>query len=302
MGGVIESLIGVWQRLLGSLYRIEERQADLQAHNQAVIQSTVRYDMVAYPGEDYYLLQYWHWIAGYLESKHMPRAGSYLDAGCGQGRVTIRLADWCAPDGKVLGIDLSEIAVRRAETYATARQVGNASFAVSDILAFLRTCSDATYDAILFLEVSFFFPGFRQAIQEMRRVLKSGGLLFASFRPQYFNVLSSLRNGRRWHDVQTVLQSREGLLWGGNTSFTWQTSTEIRDLFATLGFDVLQRAGIGCCSGLPGEPHHGIASPARLGDSDREKLLSLELALGPALPDCGRYMLFVAEKCASDPA
>ncbi len=296
MKGTVPSLINVCQRALETLYRIQKRQADPRAHHQAVIRSTARYDMGARSGEDYYLQQYWHWISSYLESKHLPESGSYLDAGCGQGRVTVPLAQWCAPDAEVLGIDLSEKAVRQAAAYAASRQLRNASFSVADISSFLRTCPDASYDAIVFLEVSFFFPGFKLALQEMRRALRPGGLLFASFRPQYYNILASLRNGRRWHDVETVLHSREGLLWGGDTSFTWQTSSEVRDLFAALEFEVLQQVGIGCCSGLRGEPYYDILNPLDATDRERQKLLSLELALGPAVPDCGRYMLFVAGK------
>ena len=294
MRGAVPFLVNVCQRTLDILYRFEERQVDLKAHNQAVIRSTAHYDMVALPGEDYYAEQYWHWISSYLQSRHMPTTGSYLDAGCGQGRLSLRLAEWCDPDGKVLGVDLSEIAVRQASKYAAARKIRNANFVAADVCSFLHSCPAASCDAILFLEVSFFFPDFKAAIERMRSVLKPGGLLFASFRPQYFNLLSSLRNGRRWQDAHTVLHNREGRLWGGDNCFTWQTSPEIREFLTAGQWNVLECVGIGCCSGLAAEPHYDIIDPAVLNETERQKLLALELAVGKALPDCGRYMLVVA--------
>ncbi len=246
------------------------------------------YDMVTDPGEQYYLEQYWHWM-----SSHALRSGSFLDVGCGYGRVALRLAEWCSANGSVLGIDNDNPKIVQARRYAADRKLSNLKFETADILPFLRDCPKAYYDAVLFLEVAFFYPDFAAAISEIRRALKPQGLLFASFRPLYFNLLYSLRQGF-WEDAGKLLRERQGNLWGGEKCMTWQTSAEIRGLLADQGFEVLKLVGIGCCSGTMGDPLLEVANPKELGPRERQQLLSTEIALGESMPDCGRYILAIA--------
>ncbi len=248
------------------------------------------YDMVADPAEQYYLEQYWHWMAGFA-----PQSGSYFDLGCGYGRVALRLAEWCSPNGAVLGIDNDSPKIEQARRYAADRKLTNLKFETAEILPFLRTCPKDSYDGALFLEVSFFFPEFAAAISEIQRVLKPGGVLFASFRPQYFNILFCLRHGF-WEDAEKVLRDRQGNLWGGETCMTWQTSSEIRDLLARHGVEVLKLIGIGCCSGTLGDPLFDVANPKELSSLERRRLLDVEIGLAESLPDAGRYILAIGKK------
>jgi SAM-dependent methyltransferase len=289
----MKTLSRFWNRLRRSRPQ-ETRQFD----NLSVMRNATKYHTRAHPGEDYYREQYWHWIEKYLESQGLPKDGNYLDAGCGPGRMAVRFAKWAA-EGKVLGIDLAEAAIQEATRHAKETGTPNSTFAVGEMCSFLQNQPDGFCDAIMFLEAAFFFPEFRSALAKMARVLKPGGLLFASFRPQYFYLLATLKNGRRWQEAAMVLERREGRLWGGHGCFTWQTNEDARDILSAAGLEVLERIGIGCCSGLAGDPLSDILNPAVASDLDRKNLLSLELAIGKALPDCGRYMLFVARKPAA---
>lgn len=247
------------------------------------------YDMVADPAEQYYLEQYWHWM-----SSHIPRSGSVLDLGCGYGRFAIRLAEWCSQGGDVLGIDNSDPKIVQARRYAQDRNLSNVKFETADLLSFLKACPTATCDAVVFLEVAFFFAEFAAAITEIKRVLKPRGLLFASFRPQYFNILLSVQYGF-WEDAVRAVHERQAHLWGSERCLTWQTSSEVRHLLAAQEFEILRLVGIGVCSGSMGDPLRNVANPKELDPDARRQLLSLETALGESLPDCGRYMLAIAK-------
>jgi SAM-dependent methyltransferase len=109
-----------------------------------------------------------------------PRPGErVLDAGCGRGGSTVRIA---ARGADVVGIDLLPENVAEAE----ARFGGDprVRFAVGDVTR-LAGCtadvdlSDGSFDAILCLEAAFHFgaKGRRAFLEEARRLLRPGGRL-----------------------------------------------------------------------------------------------------------------------------
>lgn len=89
--------------------------------------------------------------------------GTVIDAGCGEGYYTCRMA---ARGFSVLGVDLSKNGVRHGAR--SAKGQGNALFAVGGI--FDLPVADASADAV----VSLFAP---VAEEEFLRVLKPGGVL-----------------------------------------------------------------------------------------------------------------------------
>ena len=291
--------IRFFKKMLRVLIAMEKRVAKSAYHGlqdrAGIIRSTLKHNMVFSADEQYYQEQYWHWILTYLDGNNLPSDGTYLDLGCGQGRLSMPLAKWCAK-GKVVGVDFSSRAIDQAEEYALKFGLSNIEYHAHEMLAFLRSKNSNSFDGAMFIEVVFFMPEYRSILQEIQRVLKPKGLLFASFRPQYFYALHSVNN-RAFDDVDAVLHNRVGGLGGQNTHFTWQTSGDIKHLMENeLQFELLDMYGIGCCSGLKGDPHEDIARPSLLSNDERKKLMEVEIAMARSVPDAGRYILSVALK------
>ncbi|MBM3503161.1 MAG: methyltransferase domain-containing protein [Alphaproteobacteria bacterium] len=107
----------------------------------------------------------------YLADIPWPVQARVLDAGCGTGAVTRRLA--ARPEvASVLGIDPSPILIARARELARA---GAISFEVGDARAL--AAADTTFDVVVFHTVLCHLPGADKALAEARRVLKPGGWL-----------------------------------------------------------------------------------------------------------------------------
>jgi 2-polyprenyl-3-methyl-5-hydroxy-6-metoxy-1,4-benzoquinol methylase len=70
-----------------------------------------------------------------------------LDAGCGQGRIFLRLAE-LFPQSRFLGMDLSPEAIGAARAAASARRLGNIEFAVADLGDFDRTAEPESFDLV----------------------------------------------------------------------------------------------------------------------------------------------------------
>jgi ubiquinone/menaquinone biosynthesis C-methylase UbiE len=97
-----------------------------------------------------------------------------LDAGCGPGSITIGLAAVVAPSG-VVGIDRQPAQVEHARSLAAERGIPNARFEVADIqqLPF----PDGSFDAVFANGVLMHLPEPVRALRELRRVLRSGGVI-----------------------------------------------------------------------------------------------------------------------------
>ncbi len=72
---------------------------------------------------------------------------SVLDAGCGSGRIIIKLAQ-LYPNSHFTGLDLSEQAITRAQEEAKAQNLSNITFAVKDLTDFDKTSLGGQYDLI----------------------------------------------------------------------------------------------------------------------------------------------------------
>lgn len=300
---IFDKLIGFFLRLARYMVRIlsawESRhgrdQNSKSTRMRKVIQSTVAHDMYANADERYYRKQYWHWISNTLHELNFPCGATALDLGCGQGRLTTLLANFLN-QGSVTGIDISGYAVAQARKYAEIEGVNNTFFVENNILDALKLYADESVDMVLMTEVVFFFPEWRTALDEIKRVLKPGGVVCVAFRPLYHDALN-LVGLRMFEQVDMLLTSRSGNLFGGPVKFTWQTSAEITALLRDeMGMELHRLVGIGNCSGIEGDPHAQLVRPSLLGEKDADDLMKLELALGPEIPDAGRYILAIARK------
>jgi len=100
-----------------------------------------------------------------------------LDVGCGFGRPAIRFAE--RTEAQVLGINVSEEQIRIAERLAGEAGVADrARFEVAD--ANQLPYPDSSFDAVWAVEVLMYLPNRLQALREIRRVLKPGGIFVLS--------------------------------------------------------------------------------------------------------------------------
>lgn len=263
--------------------------ADTQTNR--VIQSTVEYDMYKNPDEAFYREQYWHWIQMYLEKFQVCRSGKFADVGCSQGRLSLQLARW-APESHTIGIDLSPHALRQAEMYAAEEKLVNVEFKVSGATEWLKGCEDGSFDVVLMTEVIFFFPGYAEALAEIPRVLKKGGLFFVSFRSRYFNLLHAVSQ-HQWESAGTVLTKNCGKVFGPDVTFTWHSPAEARKEVELAGLTLIGMYGIGVASGIQGDPLSRLARPSELNSEDRRNLLQIELSAAQEFSGNGRYILCV---------
>ncbi len=97
-----------------------------------------------------------------------------LDCGCGMGALTTSLAEWLAP-GEVIGFDREESQVEAARAWAAEKGVNNVRFEVGSIYDIAY--SAASFDAVFAYTVLEHTREPLQAIREMRRVLKQGGVI-----------------------------------------------------------------------------------------------------------------------------
>lgn len=100
-----------------------------------------------------------------------------LDCGCGPGSLTVELAERVAP-GQVVGIDIGAQAIEEACALARARQVGNVRFEEASVYELPYPA--ASFDAVFSHAATGHLREPLRALQEMRRVLKPGGIAAVS--------------------------------------------------------------------------------------------------------------------------
>jgi len=105
---------------------------------------------------------------------HLTPGMRLLDAGCGPGSITLGLADAVAP-GEVVGLDASAEALERARRLAAERGCTNLRFEQGDLCAL--ALDDAAFDAVFSHAVLQHLAEPLQALRELHRVLKPGGVI-----------------------------------------------------------------------------------------------------------------------------
>ncbi len=101
-----------------------------------------------------------------------------LDLGSGTGYPAILAAQAVSPGGSVVGLDLAEAMLDRAQRKANALKLRNVKFRTADVstLPFER----GSFDAVISRFCLMFLPDVPRAVQEIARVLKPGGYLAAA--------------------------------------------------------------------------------------------------------------------------
>lgn len=108
-----------------------------------------------------------------LDMADLTGGAQVIDVACGTGLVTLKAASLTAPQGKVVGTDISEEMIAAARDAAGAKAVANVVFERMDAedLAF----DDGLFDVALCALGLMYAPDPEKAVAEMHRVLKPGG-------------------------------------------------------------------------------------------------------------------------------
>ncbi|ROV92766.1 hypothetical protein VMCG_09079 [Cytospora schulzeri] len=101
-----------------------------------------------------------------------------LDVGAGSGSISATLARELQPDGRVIATDVNPDILERARTVAEAAGVTNIDFQQADVLGRLPF-DDATFDVTHCHQVLTHLPHPVDALREMLRVTKPGGIVAA---------------------------------------------------------------------------------------------------------------------------
>lgn len=113
--------------------------------------------------------------AGYL-IPHIRPTSKILDVGCGPGSISVDFAR-LAPQGHVTGVEYVPEPLDQARSLARSRGVTNAEFLVGDIQSL--DFPDNAFDIVHVHQVLQHIADPVQALREMRRVAKPGGVVAA---------------------------------------------------------------------------------------------------------------------------
>jgi ubiquinone/menaquinone biosynthesis C-methylase UbiE len=119
-----------------------------------------------------------HFADRLVQHAQIPRGARVLDVATGRGAVLFLAAERVGPTGAVTGIDLSGSMVKATAREASQRGLTNVDVRQMDVEGLLFP--DHSFDHVLCGFGVFFFPRIRQALSEVRRVLKPGGHLAVS--------------------------------------------------------------------------------------------------------------------------
>lgn len=134
----------------------------------------------------------------FLDACPLPAGAAVLDAGCGTGALSDAIAQRDAT-ARITGVDLGEAFVRAAQA-----RVPGGRFRVGDVTRL--DDADAAYDAALSLLVLQFVPDRAQAVREMRRVTRRGGLVAAAM----WNFSGGMTFLRTLFDTAAALLPKDG--------------------------------------------------------------------------------------------
>ncbi|MFD5147408.1 methyltransferase domain-containing protein [Streptomyces sp. NPDC058401] len=100
-----------------------------------------------------------------------------LDVGCGPGTITADLAELVGPGGRVTAVDAARDVVDQAAAYAKERGLTTIEFATADVHAL--DFPDNSFDVVHAHQVLQHVGDPVQALREMRRVCRPGGIVAA---------------------------------------------------------------------------------------------------------------------------
>lgn len=99
---------------------------------------------------------------------------TFMDAGCGDGYISIKAIEKYLPDGKVYAVDAYDVSIQELERYRLENNIGNLTNIEADLTRGISGIEDDSVDVVLMLNV---FHGFKSGergsvINEFKRIMK----------------------------------------------------------------------------------------------------------------------------------
>ena len=168
-----------------------------------------------------------------------------LDVCSGSGASAIPAAEKVAPNGSVIGVDLSEKLLGLARSKAAAKGLRNIEFRTGDMLEL--PFPDGHFDVAVCVFGVFFVPDMAAAVRSLWRVVRPGGrLALTTWGPRFFEPA----NSAFWNAVREV---RPELYKGFNP---WDRIVEPSAVLA-----LLREAGVQGGEAVAEAGEHPIPSP-----------------------------------------
>jgi ubiquinone/menaquinone biosynthesis C-methylase UbiE len=173
-----------------------------------------------------------------LQQISVGKGDTILDVGCGGG-VTVRKLAAVAAEGKVYGVDHSELSV--AASRRTNRQgIAEGRVEIRQASVSGLPFPDGLFDLVTAVETHYFWPDLPADMREVLRVLKAGGTLII--------LAEAYKGGKHDQRLQKVAEL---------TKMVFLTAGEHRELFANAGYSevrVVERPDKGWICGIGKKP------------------------------------------------
>ncbi|MCX8022721.1 MAG: methyltransferase domain-containing protein [Syntrophorhabdaceae bacterium] len=272
------------QKLFGLTIRILNFFSPEFARKSAIKRVTKNYDMMSDPDEEFFSKIYLYYIRKRIKDVFNEKKINILDAGCGQGRLSIPLAK----DGnKITGVDFTREALKKAKEYASENNL-DIEFILGDIGKDINKTINSKFDCVICTEVLYMIKDYKKVIDDLIKILHPGGLIFISIRPRLYYVKHKLINGKINESYDILLNKR---VFINNGFLNCNSKEEIEEILKEKGvFDIVFN-GIGVVTGIKGDPQAYYSNPSIFNLKEQQLLFEMELLLGSELIEHGRYML-----------
>lgn len=242
------------------------------------------YDMVKENNEKFFSSLYMHFIEYRIHEIFGQNKIKILDAGCGQGRLSIPLAK---KDHYVTGIDLSPKVIDLARKYAFEEGI-EIEFLTGDLANEIKKIKSEIFDCVICTEVLYMMKDYEMIIMDLVRLIKSGGILFLSLRPKLFYIMYCIANNNIEEAAKLVLSDN---CYINDGRLNCQSKSEMIEMLKRNKLTDIELRGIGILSGIMGDPQSKFVVPTKLDKANWELLLKMEMKLSKEFCENGRYIL-----------
>jgi ubiquinone/menaquinone biosynthesis C-methylase UbiE len=113
-----------------------------------------------------------------LQELNLKGDETFMDAGCGDGHIAMKVIEEYLPEGNVYAVDIYDASIEDMETYKSENNVENLTNIEADITEGIPGVDDESIDVVLLVNV---FHGFKasrkldEAVSELSRIIKKDG-------------------------------------------------------------------------------------------------------------------------------